>query len=272
VSIDREKIEQLLSVFLQRSSAETRRSYRADLDGFRGYLSVDSLAAAVGLLLNSPPGQACLTVLHYRAILRDQGLRSATCNRKLSTLRSLVKTANALGMVTWHLDVNNEKASRAALTPPPVRSDLQRLFTYARQQPKRAKGARDYALLRLMHDLALKRSVVAGLDLSALDWQKSRLTVITGSCGVPVQLALPPPTVKALEQWIVYRGAAAGPLFTNFDQAGKGDRLSATSIYRIVRQLGNRVGIDIGPNRLRHAAISADNHRTRHEGAIKPGG
>jgi integrase/recombinase XerC len=257
MGIDRDKIDHLLYSFLVRSSSETRRSYRADLDGFSAYLGTDSIAIAVGLLLDSPPGQACLTVLHYRSILRDRGLKPATCNRKIATLRSLVRSANALGLITWQLDIRNDKMRRNTL-PKPQMSDLWRLLTCSQQQPKPAKSARDYAILRLILDLGLKRGVVAGLDMTDVDWQKSRLTVRVDNRTTATHLDLPIRTVKALRHWMDHRDPVDGPLFVNFDRARKGARLTPNSIYRIVRQLGKKAGIEIGPDRVRSAAVIAN--------------
>ena len=51
-------------------------------------------------------------------------------------------------------------------------------------------------------------------------------------------------------------GTEAGPLFLNFDRAGKGGRLTGTSLYRIVRELGGDAGIQVRPHGLRHAATT----------------
>jgi len=50
-----------------------------------------------------------------------------------------------------------------------------------------------------------------------------------------------------------------GPLFTNFDRAGKGARLTGHSLYRIVRGIGRKAGLStpVRPHGLRHAAITA---------------
>ncbi len=52
------------------------------------------------------------------------------------------------------------------------------------------------------------------------------------------------------------RGTEAGPLFTNLDNAHRRGRLSATSVYRMVRREGERVGARIRPHGLRHRAIT----------------
>ena len=52
-------------------------------------------------------------------------------------------------------------------------------------------------------------------------------------------------------------GIDRGPLFINFDRAGKGNgRLTSTSLYRIVRDLGKKIDLKVRPHGLRHAAIT----------------
>jgi integrase/recombinase XerC len=60
-----------------------------------------------------------------------------------------------------------------------------------------------------------------------------------------------------LRAWLEQRGLEQGPLFLNFDRARKGRRLTSTSIYRIVRELGERVQVMARPQGIRHAAITA---------------
>ncbi len=63
--------------------------------------------------------------------------------------------------------------------------------------------------------------------------------------------------MQALRAWLVLRGTEPGPLFGNVDRARKGRRLTTTSVYRMVRALGVKVGLVVRPHGLRHAAITA---------------
>jgi len=71
-----------------------------------------------------------------------------------------------------------------------------------------------------------------------------------------ITLTLPEATVGALRAWLEFRGTEPGSLFVNFDRAGKGERLTGTAIYRLVRELGHKSGITARPHGLRHAAIT----------------
>jgi integrase/recombinase XerC len=70
------------------------------------------------------------------------------------------------------------------------------------------------------------------------------------------RFGLPRPTLEAIVEWLEAKGNPTGPLFTNFDRAHKCGRLSASSVYRIVRALGERVGVQARPHGIRHSAVT----------------
>jgi hypothetical protein len=80
-----------------------------------------------------------------------------------------------------------------------------------------------------------------------LDLVAGVVAVLGKGDGERELLTLPHETAVALRAWIDVRGEEPGPLFVNFDRAGKGRRLTATSVYRMVRQLGERAGVRYGP-------------------------
>src|SRR3954467_12719751 len=53
-----------------------------------------------------------------------------------------------------------------------------------------------------------------------------------------------------------------GPLFVNFDRAGKGQRLTGAAVYHIVGWLGAKAGLTVRPQGLRHLAITTALDRT----------
>ena len=70
-------------------------------------------------------------------------------------------------------------------------------------------------------------------------------------------VTLPEPTKAALKAWLQVRGTEDGPLFVNFDRAGKGERLTGSAVYFIVRELGTKAGLSVRPHGLRHLAITS---------------
>jgi len=182
-------------------------------------------------------------------------LQAATVNRRLAAVRSLVKLARTLGMVPWSIEVENLKAQAYRDTRGPGRQGFRRLMEEAGSRTDR-KALRDRAVLRLLHDLALRRAEVVALDMEDVDLESGSVTILGKGRTQKERLSLPEPTKAALASWIDARGTAPGPLFLNFDRAGKGERLTGTGLYLVVRDLGRKAGLTVRPHGLRHAGIT----------------
>src|SRR5262245_13412596 len=95
----------LLAAFFGGRKAETIKAYQADLEDFRAFLQARTLDQATGLLLARGLGEANALVLDYKARLLERKLTPATINRRLAALRSLVKLARTLGLISWRLEI-----------------------------------------------------------------------------------------------------------------------------------------------------------------------
>ena len=118
------------------------------------------------------------------------------------------------------------------------------------------RGARDRAIVRLLHDLGLRRAEVVGLDVENVDLAAEVVCVVGKGRTEEEQLTLPGPTAMALREWLALRGTAPGALFVNFDRAGKHGRLSGRSVHRIVKRLGEQAGVRARPHGIRHTSIT----------------
>ncbi len=256
--------DELLAAFFAGRSPLTLRAYQRDLEDFRRFAGVPTMAHAAALLLAHGHGPANGLALAYRADLIARGLAAATINRRLAALRSLVKIARTLGFVPWTLEVSNVKSQAYRDTRGPGDAGYRLLL--ATLDHRRGPAAhRDRAAVRLLFDLALRRAEVVSLDVAHVDLDKSVLWVLGKGQTERVPLTLPDPTRAALVAWLAVRGAAPGPLFVNFDRArkGLGQRLTGRSLHRIVRDLGAAAGLkEVRPHGLRHAAITAALDRT----------
>jgi integrase/recombinase XerC len=142
-----EPAEGLLAAFLAGRSECTRRAYRQDLDDFRRFLEVDKVSEAAHLLLSRGHGNANAVALAWRADLQERGLQSATINRRLAALRSLVQLARTLGIVPWTLEVKNARAESYRDTRGPGRRGVRLLLDELERRGDK-KGLRDGAARR----------------------------------------------------------------------------------------------------------------------------
>lgn len=76
----------------------------------------------------------------------------------------MLKLANALGLVTWEIIAKNARVIPYRDTRRPTVTNVRRLLAavHKRRDPQ---GVRDFALLRLLYDLALRRNKAATLEV-----------------------------------------------------------------------------------------------------------
>ena len=250
----------VLKAFLDGRNPRTLRAYDKDLNDFARSVGQANARAAVELLLKLPHGQANALTLGYRAQMVERGLKSATIARRLSALRSVVKLARTLGRITWALDVESPKVVAYRDTTGPGTAGWKGMLRDARfEAEKSAKGVRDLAIIRLLHDLALRRGELVALDLADVNLDEGTIQVIGKGQTDAAAMTLPPQTLDVLNDWITMRGVWDGPLFVRLDRAAaEPTRLTDTAVYLIVRDLGRRIGLarPTRPHGLRHQAIT----------------
>jgi integrase/recombinase XerC len=254
--LDQEGALRLLKAFLSGRSPRTIEAYSRDLEDFRTFTGAPDVDGAARWLLSRGPGGANALALEYRAHLLDRGLQPATVNRRLASLRSLVKLARTLGLVMFGLEVQNVKGQAYRDTRGPGLAGIRVLLRQLHDRQD-AKGRRDLAIIRLLYDLGLRRGEIVRLDLGDIDLEGKRLWVIGKGRTQKEALSLPEPTRSALAAWLEIRSEEPGPLFPNADRAGKGSgRLTGSGLYKLVRRLGAEVGLHTRPHGIRHTAVT----------------
>ena len=247
----------LVQAFLAGRNPRTLAAYRTDLAAFAAFLGAVNAEGAAWMLLTRAAGEANQVALAWRASMVERGLAAATVNRRLAAVRSMVKLARTLGLVAWVIEVEGVEAQPYRDTRGPGAAGWQRIRAAAttRTDPK---GLRDLALLRLLHDMALRRGEVAGLDMEHLDLAGARLAVLGKGRTGREWLTVPAQTLASLAAWLNARGSQPGPLFTSFDRAGKGSgRITGAGMFSVVRAAGDAAGVKVRPHGLRHAGITA---------------
>jgi integrase/recombinase XerC len=251
----------LLEAFLAGRRPTTLRAYAKDLADFAAYLKLPTASAAVEALVAGTAGLANRLALGYKAHLTDRGLAPATIARRLAALRSVVKLARTLGRVAWAIDIPSPKAEAYRDTRGPGLAGWKALLAEAKAKATTPKGKRDLALVRLMHDLGLRRGEVVALDLADLDLEAGTVAIVGKGKSEKTNVTLNAPTSSALADWVAARGEWPGPLFVRLDRAagpGHPTRLDAGNAARASKALGLRAGVARGtnPHGLRHQGIT----------------
>jgi integrase/recombinase XerC len=200
--------------------------------------------------------------LAYRAHLTERGLATATIARRLSALKSMVKIARQVGRVAWALDVDAPRLEPYRDTRGPGLDGWRQLLARASQVASTPRGKRDLALIRLMHDLGLRRGECVALDLAdvSLNTDPAAISIVGKGRTESELLTLPEKPKEALREWIAVRGNEPGPLFVRLDPAAgpELERMTGDAVCRMVRQLSRRasLGRETRPHGLRHQGIT----------------
>lgn len=243
-------------------SVNTRRAYEKDLtDFFVTITGMSPTPTLVNEFLQLRRYDAMAIVLNYKAQLVEKGLKEATINRRLAAIKSLVNYARKVGKCDWSLqDVKTEKVKpyrdTTGISPDAFKQML------AIPDRNTLKGKRDYALLRLLWDNALRRGEVAQANIKDLDLDAKTLWIVGKGRGTQKEaITLSLPTLKALQAWLIARRETdiKQPLFIALDHASYGHRLTGTAIYKLVRAYAEAAGITkmISPHRIRHSSVTA---------------
>ena len=93
------------------------------------------------------------------------------------------------------------------------------MLAAARKRAATPKGKRDLALIRLMHDLGLRRGEVVTLDRADVDLEAGTVAIVGKGKSERMTVTLNTPAAAALADWVAARGEWPGPLFVRLDRA-----------------------------------------------------
>ena len=256
---NRDLLAQLLS---DKRSPNTRHAYAKDLRDFFGTIAnSEPTPEMVTYFLQLERCDAVTLVLRYKGMLVERGLKEATINRRLSAIKSLVKLAFSAGKCHYTLEeVKGEKVQVYRDTKGISREAYRKVLAL----PDRTtlKGKRDYALLRLLWDNALRRGEIAGADVGDFDSEAKTLKVKGKGKGTAYEVIdLSVSTSEAIREWLFERRELnrEAPLFISLDPIKKGHRITGAGIYWLVQHYCKAAGVSkqMSPHRIRHSSITA---------------
>lgn len=240
----------LLETYFRNKDPKTVRTYTRCLEDFREWLGASSMEEAAARFLSEGQGNANMTAMNFKDFLKKEGYAPSSVNTHLVALRSLVKIGRLLGQIPWMLDVGNVQNETYRDTAGPGTERFIAVWEELSQKTDKM-SVRDRTILALAHDAGLRRDEIESISLEHLDWANDRVWVKAKKRNSRVAISLNKDVQTEIKKWLSLRGEDPGPLFLNFDPAGKGKGLTGTSIDRICKKYG--LGHVHG---LRHLAIT----------------
>lgn len=249
--------ERVLTDWLNtKRSPHTQRVYRRDIDNFLSDINLE-----LGKFLTLDRHGAYALVSRYKGELITKGIKSATINRRLAAIKSLVCFSYNCGHSDFMLEsVKGEKMSAYRDTSGVDSETFKRVLSAIDRGS--LKGVRDYALMMLLWSNALRRSEVSKANISDFDPVTKTLKIYgkgRGNNAETVSLGIG--TVTAIESWLEARGDVPPDkaLFCSVNIGYRDGRLSTQAIYDIVKSRCQAAGISkvMSPHRVRHSSITA---------------
>lgn len=239
-------------------SPHTRRVYQLDITNF-----LNDVGVSLAHFLSLNRFQAFELVSRYRGNMLTNGIKSATINRRLAAIKSLVGHGYQCGACEFTLEtIKGEKLEAYRDTTGTSIDGIKGMLATCSRLT--VKGSRDYALLMLLWGNALRCNEAAMTDINDFSAGNKTLRILGKGRGEHEYVSLGKGTVEAISQWLLMRegikGASDNPaLFIPVNPGYVHHRLSSTAIHRIVKEAGisAEVGKLMTPHKIRHSAITA---------------
>jgi integrase/recombinase XerC len=237
-------------------SPHTQRVYQKDIKNF-----LSDTGTELGKFLTLDRHGAYALVSRYKGELIKKGIKSATINRRLAAIKSLIAFSYNCGHCEFMLEaVKGEKLSAYRDTTGIDPEAFKRVLGGIDRGT--VKGIRDYALLILLWSNALRRSEVSKASIADFDPVAKTLRIYGKGRGNNSEIiSLGSGTVNAIESWLEARGEhdPDKALFVSVNPGYRDGRLCTQAIYDIVKYRCQSAGISkpMSPHRVRHSSITA---------------
>jgi len=272
-------VEEALAAFLGSlagKSPHTARTYATGLDRFQEYLAergISSGVACAALPADLLEGYYTWLVGRYGRTAR------ATHTTYLAGVRALFRF---LERRRWGPRVASYEqlreglravVGRAPYRTPRIDQGLPLVVTAALETPlpaadgqnhqRRLELLRDRALLLTLYGTGLRRAEVAALNRVDLDDGWADRALVLGKGGKERVVFFDPDSLAAIRTYLAARADTYQPLFLRHDRGrgrarpgGENYRLSAQSIFDVVKRYARQVGVHASPHAFRHQKAS----------------
>lgn len=246
-----------------RRSPHTERSYATDIKDFFNYFGSKASQEVVLEFVGLSKIEATGLVLDWKNHLRERGLKESSINRKIGSIKALVKYFNDVGFCDWVLTAEALTCKRIEKyrdTTGLSAAEIQKILSF----PDRGtfKGKRDYAMLKLLWGNALRRAEVVAIDIEDINFSDRSLWILGKGRTEKVKVFMNKSTTAALKEWVDARinrdSSCNGPLFISIGGRSRGNRLTDQSVYELVTRTSKAAGTSkvISPHQIRHSSIT----------------
>lgn len=236
-----------------------------------------SADVALRVLVDAGRAGARGMVLGWRHELEAQGKASATVASSVSALASCITAARLAGLVEWSLEKVAPKIEAREDRSGPARHEVELLLSRLDDEVEAGSGAeqvtqrtalaiRDVAIVRLLHNAALRRFEVAGLRLCDVQLDHAdgpRVRPLRKGHQEREEMLVSQLTAESLRRWLAIRGTTRpdAPLFTRLRARQDPETAGALSFEAIRQMLHKRakqagVRAVVRPHGLRHSAAT----------------
>lgn len=245
-------------VYLASLAPGSRRTMRSSLDMVAGFFS-GGVSDSISLDWSGIRYQ-------HMAALRaaiSEVYAPSTSNKILSAVKGVMKECSRLGYLSAEdlsraCDVPSVKGYRAPKGRALSRDELDKVFHLCSLDGNRTRGVRDYAILAVMYSSGLRRSEVAGLDLSDYDPESGTLEVRSGKGNQDRTSPINAGACEATNRWISVRGDARGPLFRPISKSGNvlDRKMTDQGVLYVLQRRAKESGVAVfTPHDLRRTFI-----------------
>ncbi len=242
-------LDRLKRLVLSRlTSNHSRRAYAQALNEFLGWYEAER-----------PGAFSKLVVQEYRTRLEGRGLAPSTINIHLTAIRRLATEAAEAGWLASDVAAGIAGIRGARKLGERTGQWLGREQTRAlldAPDPQTLKGKRDRAVLALLAGCGLRRSEIAGLNVSQIQQREARwvLADLTGKGRRIRTVPVPAWTKVRLDEWTTAARIAEGRLIRAINKSGRlhGAGVTEKVIWWIVRDYAGTTGVpQLAPHDLR---------------------
>jgi len=210
---------------------------------------------AVATLIGVPYEQVAWHELRFQHVdflrqrLLEQGRSPATVNLTLAAFRGIARYARNLGLITpeEHDRIRDVKAARGSRLPAGravLAGELGALVGACAADPTPA-GVRDAAIFAVLYIGGIRRSELAGLDLT--DWTPAlpTLRIRHGKGDKERLVPLVGAAAAALDDWLAVRGDRPGGLFLAITRHQRivGTGLTSHAVYNVLAKRQREAGV-----------------------------